>query len=223
MSKKTAVKKECLIRRAKGRVELNPKGRAWASARRVSIDVFPWYEKGRKQAAQVALLYDDRAVYALFVCQDRHIFAKRTIPNSLVSRDSCVEFFATPDPFRNEYFNFETNCCGTMHLGFGRWRSKRRLADAKIFRSIRIATSVPTRTKQESPSDKLWWVAVRLPFAAISALAGQPVAPKSGSVWRVNFYRCGGRTDKQYACWNPICWRRPNYHRPRYFGMATFE
>ena len=87
----------------------------------------------------------------------------------------------------------------------------------------RVGTSIPTPTKVESPNDDGWWLAAAIPFSAISELAGFKVAPKSGTVWRANFYRCGGRTDPQYACWNHIDNPQPDFHRPEFFGNLTFE
>jgi len=49
------------------------------------------------------------------------------------------------------------------------------------------------------------------------------IRDRSGTVWRANFYRCGGKTDTQYACWNPIGCEKPDFHRPEFFGDLTFE
>ena len=216
--------KSCLIRRAAEPVRLACDDPAWGQAERFSIDEYPWYQSGDKQATDVALLYDDKAVYALFVCEDRHISAIETRPNGNVYLDSCVEFFAMPAPRRDPgYFNLEANCCGTVHLGFGGGREGRRLAGPRVHNQFRVVTSIATPDRVESPNDDGWWLAAALPFAAISELAGFEAAPKAGTAWRANFYRCGGKTDPQYACWNPIAWEEPDYHRPEFFGELTFE
>ena len=88
---------------------------------------------------------------------------------------------------------------------------------------ICVVTSVPTPTREESSADDGWWLAAGVPFAAIAELAQAPVAPGSGTGWGGNFYRCGGRTEPQCACWNPIQWQQPDYHRPEFFGTLTFE
>ena len=213
-----------VVRRAAGAVRLACDESCWSQADRLSVGEYPWYESGQTQSTDVALLYDDESLYALFVCEDRHIHAVETRPNGNVYLDSCVELFAMPDPGRDGgYFNLEANCCGTMHLGFGPGREGRRLADPAVFNRICVATSIPTPTKEESPSDDGWWLAAAVPFAAIAELAGFPATPASGSTWRANFYRCGGKTDTQYACWNPIQWEKPDYHRPEFFGTLTFE
>ncbi|MHC4716098.1 MAG: carbohydrate-binding family 9-like protein [Planctomycetota bacterium] len=214
--------KSYLVRRAPGAIRLACEDPAWGAADRILIDEYPWYAGGAKQETDVALLYDDEALYALFVCEDRHIASAETRTNGDVYRDSCVELFASPGPGEG-YFNFEANCCGVVHLGFGDGRGQRRLAGEPVHESIQVVTSIPTDTKDESPNDDGWWLAAALPFEALTELAGAKVQPASGDTWRGNFYRCGGKTDVQYACWSPIERDRPDFHRPECFGTLQFE
>ena len=199
-------------------------GTPWEAARVLRIDNYPWYRRGEKQSTAVRMVYDRRAVYVQFRCRDRHISARATRLNGDVYLDSCVELFAMPNPrVGGEYFNLEINCCGCMHLGWGPGRPARRLATPEVARRIRIATSEPTATKAESDADRAWWVAVALPLKALSDFAGRAVRPRAGDLWRANLYRCGGQSDDQYACWNPIDWPQPDYHRPEFFGTLCFE
>ncbi len=211
------------IHRSSGPVGLNPKDNAWSKAEKLSIDVYPWYKGGDKQGTEGRLLYDDEAVYALFICQDKHIYSEETRPNGNVYKDSCVEFFAIPDLANGGYFNFEANCCGCVHLGWGPGRPDRKLAGPETHAGLKVATSVSGPTKNESPSDNGWWLAARLPFSTISQFAGLTVAPRAGTIWKANFYRCGGKTDDQYACWNPIGHPKPDFHRPEFFGTLRFS
>jgi hypothetical protein len=197
-------------------------GTAWEHANALQIDNFPWYTSGQKQDTQARLLYDDDAIYAQFICEDAHIFAKETELNGGVYLDSCVEFFASFAPNKPDYFNLEMNCCGTMHVGLGAGREGRRLITPELARRIKVVASVPGPTKDESPYDNGWWIVVAMPFEMISEFAGQKVKPTSGTPWRANFYRCGGKTDAQHACWNPITRERPDFHRPEFFGDMVF-
>ncbi|MCD4698993.1 MAG: carbohydrate-binding family 9-like protein [Phycisphaerae bacterium] len=219
--------KNYLVRRASGPVRLACDATAWEQAYRLAIDEYPWYTGGFKQETTAAVLYDDEAIYLLFVCADKHISAVETDTNSNVHIDSCVEFFATIDPDGHwgkwGYFNFEANCCGTAKLGFRPGPEWRTLAPAELVETIGVSTSIPTPTKTESPDDDGWWLAAAIPFSVISEIAGRKVAPKSGAQWRVNFYRCGGKTDPQAACWNPIDLPEQDYHRPEFFGNMSFE
>lgn len=216
--------KNYLVRRPSGPVRLACDDPAWEQADRLSIDEYSWYTAGLKQDTTAAVLYDDDALYLLFVCDDRHISAVETRPNGDVYKDSCVEFFvAFGSEGSGSHLNFEANCCGTVHMGFGSGHEARRLAPTEVLDAVRVKTSIPTPTKAESPTDEGWWLAAKIPFSAISKLVGFEVAPKSGGVWRANLYRCGGLTDPQYAAWNRLDCPEPDYHRPEFFGNLTFE
>lgn len=230
----------CEVRRTTGPVPLigEVEGTVWATARPVEIDRFPWYAGGERQPARVRLLYDAATLFLQFHCRDRHVFAEITELNGPVCEDSCVEFFASPHavvrdntPRPTPYFNLEINCCGTMLMGYGPDRHTRVRIPRQLARRIEIATSEPGPTREESPGDEGWWVAVALPFDVVAELAassgmdvpGPPgLLPEAGTVWRGNFYRCGGRTDPQYACWAPVSAPRPDYHRPESFGEIRF-
>ena len=219
-----AGEKTYTVRKASGEVKLSCDETIWTAADRLSIDEYPWYTGGQKQATTVAALYDADAIYLLFICEDKHIYAVETRPNGDVYKDSCVEFFANVNPEKgNDYFNFEVNCCGTIHLAYGPDRYNRTLAPDDVLEMIRVSTSIPTPTKEESPSDDGWWLAAAIPFTAISRLTGYPVEVNSETIWEANFYRCGGKTDPQYACWNPIATPQPDFHQPKYFGILKFE
>jgi hypothetical protein len=217
--------KSYVIQRAKQPVPLcgDPSAGPWKAAPATQIDQFCWYKAGEKQGTDVRLLYDDQAVYTQFLCQDRHIFAQVTQTNGNVCLDSCVEFFATINPEKGtDYFNLEMNCCGTRLMGFGPARRPRISIHPDQAGRIEIATSVPGPTKAESPSDHGWWAAAAIPFDFLSEFTGVKIAPKAGTKWRANFFRCGGKTDTQFACWENIPWERPDFHRPEFFGNVTF-
>jgi hypothetical protein len=201
------------------------RGTAWEQARPVRIDEFPWPRPGERQPTTVRLLYDADAVYVQFRCRDRHIFSRVTDLNGPVCQDSCVEFFATVNPAAGpHYFNLEVNCCGHVLLGFGPERRDRKAVSPDLARRLTVAASEPGPTREESAGDRGWWVAAAVPFAVIEKMAGTPlVRPGCGSEWRANFYRCGGKTGPQYACWNPVVWEHPDFHRPEFFGRLRFD
>jgi len=198
-------------------------GTVWQAAETLAIDNWPWYQAGDKQPTQTRLLYDEAAVYIQFQCQDKHIYSEATELNGDVYKDSCVEFFANVAPEVGPgYFNFEANCCGVFHLGFGPGRGGRKLITEDLAGLIAVACSEPGPTRDESPDDSGWWLAARIPFDVLSEFTGRDVSPKAGDYWRANFYRCGGKTDDQYACWNPITSPQPDFHRPECFGRLIF-
>ncbi len=217
--------KNYVIRKAVGAVPLvGTKTGPWAAANELHVAEFPWFKGGSKQATTARMLYDDKALYLQFACEDKNIWSEARPLNGTVCVDSCVEFFASPAPAKGpHYFNFEANCCGQIHLGFGPGRGDRKLIDANLARGIRVATSVPGPSKDESPADSAWWLAAALPYDALSAFTGMTIRPDSGGTWRGNFYRCGGKNNQQFACWNPVGTPGPDFHRPEYFGEIRFE
>ena len=198
-------------------------GTPWEAADVLMIDNWPWYEAGEKQPTEARLLYDSTAVYVQFQCTDKHIHSEATELNGDVYKDSCVEFFAAIAPdVGPEYINFEANCCGVFHLGFGAGRQGRKLIAFGLASQIDVASSEPRPMREELPEDSGWWLAARLPFDVLSGFSGRSVAPQSGDHWLANFYRCGGKTDDQYACWSPIDVPHPDFHRPECFGRLVF-
>lgn len=198
-------------------------GTPWASAQTMLIDNFPWFKGGQKQATQVRILYDDQNLYLQFLCEDKHIFAQYTEHNGPVCLDSCVEAFIMVDPTNGPgYFNLEINCCGHIHMGYGVQRADRTLMDEKTARRMTIKTSIASDTKLESPDDNGWWVAAKLPLALLREFTGKTIAPHAGTIWKANFYRCGGKTDDQFAAWNTLACPNPDFHRPEYFGDLKF-
>ena len=202
-------------------------GTAWSDAGELSVDSYPWFKSGQKEATKAHMLYDESAIYVQFLCDDKHIYADHTEVNSSVCQDSCVEFFAQPIPqVDKRYFNLEINCCGNFLLGWGKniEEISGNFVDPELSTAhLKIAASVPGPTKQESPEDDGWSVAVEIPFELLSQLSGRQIQPTRGTIWRANFYRCGGRTNQQYACWNHIGTPVPDYHQPEFFGELVFD
>lgn len=212
------------IRRATGSVPLDGtvEGSPWEQALALRIETFPWEDSGATQSTVVRPLYDDAALYLQYQVGDAHITCSTTELNGPVYEDSCVEFFAAPDPDRPEYFNLELNACGTVLMRYGPDGGNRpKVTPANIDR-LRIETPYETPEAAESAADDDWWAAVEIPFELLTDLAATTIAPRSGTEWTGNFYRCGGH-DPQFAVWNPIDVPEPDFHRPDQFGRLRFE
>ncbi len=197
-------------------------GTAWAAAEPMAIDRYPWFAAGQRQATTARLLYDDRALSVQFLCEDRHISCQATELNGPVWLDSCVELFAAPRPDGLGYFNLEINACGAFLMGFGAGRHGRKLITPELAGRVEVVSSLPAGPKDDSPADAGWWAAARLPLDLLAEFTGLDVQAGPGHIWRANLYRCGGQTDPQYACWNPIAAEQPDYHRPECFGELHF-
>jgi hypothetical protein len=62
-------------------------------------------------------------------------------------------------------------------------------------------------------AEKIWYAAMRIPFAAIA-----PVPPRSGMEFRMNLFRGEGPPSK----WQSIAWQPPltgTFHTPERFGL----
>lgn len=199
-------------------------GTQWELATEAAIDICPWNDAESEEPTAVRSLYDEEALYLQYHVTDRAIFAGADSLNGPVWEDSCVEFFASPDPERRpHYVNFEANCVGTFLLGFGPHRDERKRITHDEAESVRVRTSVGGPTKVTSSDDESWWLAAAIPFEALSTFTGVSLQPRSGTVWRGNFFRLGGRSQRLFATWNPVDAPEPDFHRPTDFGRVVFE
>jgi hypothetical protein len=207
-------------------INQNPSYRLdWHSIDALDINRFPWYQTGLKQNTQVKLSTDNDTLFIQIIAQDKHSFAKQTeLNHMLICEDSCVEFFFSPSGvLGSSYVNLEVNCCGTLHLAYGAGRDNRQFISVEAASLIQCKSSLNlamnSPLKNESENDKEWTIEIALPFSAIELLTGEKV---NKDKWYGNFYRCGGRTEPQYAVWNNIDVVEPDYHRPEHFAEISF-
>jgi len=214
------------VRRVSESVPLvgDPSGTVWERSEPVAADRFLWTAPERRPQTTVRALYDDDALHLYYKMTDRHSHATATTLNGPVWKDSCVECFANPRPSVDEsYFNFEVNCVGTFHLGYGPDRTDRTLIDRETADTVRVRTSIDGPTKRPHPDDEAWWVAATLPFNALSSLSGVDIDPSPGTRWRGNFHRLRSRPEPLYAAWNTVDVPEPDFHRPAAFGELRFR
>ncbi|MBU2871659.1 carbohydrate-binding family 9-like protein [Colwellia sp. E2M01] len=193
----------------------------WQNITPLDINIFPWYQNGKKQQTQVKLCVNKDILFIQFIAQDKYSFAKQTqLNNMLICEDSCVEFFFSPSGILGStYINLEVNCCGTLHIAYGASRDERQFISSELAKQIICKTSLNSTTKVESPADKTWTVELALPFTVIKELTGENINKEQ---WYANFYRCGGNIEAQYAVWNKVEVKAPDYHKPEYFGQLCF-
>lgn len=193
----------------------------WDAIDALEINDYPWYKTGRKQNTQVKLSANSETLFMQIIAQDHYSFAKQTeLNHMLICEDSCVEFFFSPSGvLGSSYVNLEVNCCGTLHLAYGVGRENRQYISLAAANLIQCKSSISSPAKIESEGDKTWCIEIALPFKVIEQLTGKSV---NKDKWFANFYRCGGRTEPQYAVWNHIEVSEPDYHRPEYFGELVF-
>lgn len=200
----------------------------WRRADTLAVTHFPWEDSGHHPYTQARLLYDAESVAVHFCVEDRYVRAVAEKFQDGVCTDSCVEFFVSPRPDSQAYFNFEVNCGGTMLLhrcpapaerDAGRGTEDVSDADGE---TIEIAHSQPKRVEREITEPTTWTVEYRVPFDLFTKYLDAP-APQAGTVWKANFYKCGDRTSHpHWGSWYPVDTPRPNFHQPDFFQPIVF-
>ena len=194
----------------------------WQTIDALNVNQYPWYQNGAKQNTQVKICANDDSLFIQIIAQDKYSFAKQTeLNHMLICEDSCVEFFFSPSGvLGSSYINLEVNCCGTLHLAYGAGRDNRQFISLEAASLIQRKSNIISPVKFEGQDDSQWAIEIALPFAAIEQLTGEKLNKEK---WFANFYRCGGRTEPQYAVWNNIDVAEPDYHRPEHFGELVFS
>ena len=213
------------IRRAPGALG-DPSAEAgrplWAAADELEVTHYVWEDSGHRPRTRARLLWDDRWLAVLFVVEDLYVRAVARGFNDSVCHDSCVEFFVAPaaDPAGDAYFNFEVNCGGTMLLHrCGTPTVEVPEADGA---TIAMAHTQPKIVDPEIVGPTTWAVEYHVPWSLFEKHFG-PVTPRSGTVWRANFYKCGDKTSHpHWGSWAPVDSPRPNFHRPGSFRPIHF-
>ncbi|MCD4831352.1 MAG: carbohydrate-binding family 9-like protein [Anaerohalosphaeraceae bacterium] len=174
---------------------------------------------------QAKLLYDDDNLYVFFRVEDQYVRAVAEKIHGEVWKDSCVEFFFTPDAeLEDVYFNLETNCGGTMLF---RYNDKKKntieyikLSDCE---KVKLSHSLPKIIEDEITEPIVWTLSYKLPFDVI-AQYGKITKPQPGVIWKANFYKCAsGTSHPHYLTWSVVENPTPNFHLPQYFGSLKFE
>ncbi len=174
---------------------------------------------------QAKMAYDNSAIYIIFRVEDQYIKAVHSKNQEMVCRDSCVEFFFTPDNKSNKgYFNLEMNCGGVFLFNFQKSAKSGRIyiADEDI-EQIEVAHTLPKLIENEITEKTTWVVEYRIPFSVLKKYYNFS-EPQNGTVWRANFYKCADRTSHpHWLTWAPVNSPRPNFHLPEYFGVIEFQ
>ncbi|QUI24446.1 carbohydrate-binding family 9-like protein [Vallitalea pronyensis] len=188
----------------------------WHQINALDIKCYPWYQSGLKQATYVKMVIHQNCIKIQAYCEDIHSYSRETTLNGDVYLDSCFEFFVTPENHvGGAYFNVEVNCCGVLHMSYKDGLGKTVYISEAQAKGIRITPSIKTPTKDERTDDTSWEIGLEIPIDILEDMCGKRIEQ---TCWYGNFYRCGGKTDDQYATWNPIVWEKPNFHLPKQFG-----
>ncbi|MDP4205542.1 MAG: carbohydrate-binding family 9-like protein [Bacteroidota bacterium] len=186
----------------------------------ISIDTVNWSEYGYKPEVKARIGYWGKQIWIKFYVREKNILARTTSVNGDVYKDSCVEFFLSPRD-NGYYYNFEFNCIGTPHVGYGGGRHNREHISPFYVNQIQRKSSLGDLPFGEQTGDFSWDLTVVIPK---SVFVNDVVANFSGLESKGNFYKCGDETsDPHFVTWNPIDTETPDYHQYSSFGSILFE
>ncbi|MBN1821828.1 MAG: hypothetical protein JW833_13995 [Prolixibacteraceae bacterium] len=183
------------------------------------IDIVNWKDFTFKPEVSFQITHSGKTINLKYKVKEKYILAKETQTNGEVYKDSCVEFFISFDG--KNYYNFEFNCIGTIHLAYGTGRKNRVFVDPEIIKEIEIISSLGNQPFEERKGNFEWVLEARIP---VSCFTFDKIINLSGIKATANFYKCGdGTSEPHYVTWNPVNSENPDYHRPEFFGGVKFE
>jgi len=164
----------------------------------------------------------DTGLHVKLTCREKNPLTRYTKFFDNVYEDSCLEFFSCIDGGEN-YMNIEVNSNGTMLCAIGADRNTRTPINEVI--ELHSDASAFPMTAGVEDDGEVWFVEYVVPAAAMAKVFGIAQDDiKEGFVMRGNFYKCGNDTEfEHYLMWSPILTKRPDYHRPEYFGELIFK
>ena len=184
----------------------------WAKIPTAAIDTYLWSDvRSILPSAQAA--WDTDALYVRLQAIEPNIRREYTGDLDPVCQDSCLEFFFSPDPTDNRYFNIEFNPNGCMYLGTGR----------NVQTLLRLLPEDKPIDPVVTYTETGWAVEYAVPCSFIRRIFPD-FSPVSGGMIRANCYKCGDETvQPHYFSWNPIELTSPSFHCPEFFGIMYFD
>lgn len=185
-----------------------------------AIDVVNWPSFPYKPSVKFKIAYCLDQIWLKFYVKEETIRAKETAINGEVYKDSCVEFFISPNQ-NDTYYNFEFNCIGVPYLGYGLPGKSRTLINPEIVKLIKVKSSLGNSPFDEKTGGHHWELMVVIPkdcFVFDRSLSFEGLRASA------NFYKCGDETSiPHFVTWNLIHTETPNFHQPGHFGKLQFK
>jgi hypothetical protein len=183
------------------------------------IDMINWPGFTYKPGVEFAIAWSENCLHLYFSVKEDAIMALTDTDNGPVWKDSCVEFFVSPDS-NDFYYNFEFNCIGACLLAYGNSRQNREFAPSSALSEIRRLTSLERKAFPVVTGNHSWDLYAEIP--AIAFFKHPKLIFREGT-FKANFYKCGDSLPvPHYLTWNPVNTREPDYHRPEFFGDLVF-
>jgi len=197
----------------------------WTSIRSIELTHHMGERPEHFPLTEAKIAYDNLAIYVIFRVKDQYVKAVHSNHQDPVYKDSCVEFFFSPqENSENGYFNLEMNCGGTMlfHHQTAPRTNQVQIVEEDI-QQVEVASSLPRIVDPEIEEETTWIVEYRIPFSVLASYRDFPV-PEQGTTWRANLYKCADETSHpHWLTWAPIDLPAPDFHQPDFFGYLEFQ
>ncbi len=203
---------------------------SWAKAAPTPLSTHLWSETYPTfHPSTFQAIHTPEAIHVRLHSSEFPITARIQEEGGPVHLDSCLEFFWSPDNTKPDYFNFEFNPSGILHVKLGPDRHHRSLfpfdksllcvesavSGAGIGTDAGIGAGAGVGANDEAG----WTICFCIPFSLLHELGITPTLRS-----RANFYKCGDETPApHFASWNPVTSPTPDFHRPIDFGELIFK
>lgn len=186
------------------------------------IDTLNWAtEFPLKPEVEFAIAYANNNIYVRYNVIENAIRAKYIVDSGAEPyEDSCVEFFISLGD-SDAYYNVECNCVGAVLFGGGKPGDRVRYGDPVTQHILRYPTMECQQMDAQS-GDYKWSLTMVVPAKLLNV--GNTDYQLKGTTARANFYKCGDMMpEAHFLSWNPIEFKKPNFHLPEFFGEIKFE
>ena len=139
-------------------------------------------------SAQAQLCYDETALYIKLSAKEPNIRAEESGPLGAPCEDSCLEFFFSPIPGDDRYFNIEFSPSGCMYLGMG----------SNVHNLVRLIPEENPIEPQIRRTADGWELEYSIPYAFIRQFF-PGFSPAPGKTIRANCYKCGDSTVQNFS------------------------
>ncbi|MCY4215382.1 MAG: carbohydrate-binding family 9-like protein [Flavobacteriaceae bacterium] len=186
-----------------------------------NIDIVNWPEFSYRPKVTFHIAHTDDSILLVYHVTEKHVLANKTKTNARTHQDSCVEFFVAIENDPN-YYNFEFNSIGTVHLAYGSDLNTREFISPHLIQQhIRVHSSLGKNSLDIQKENTSWTLSIEMDqriFVHHPDLKFQDLKARG------NFYKCGDFTiEPHFLSWNQVPTKSPSFHQPNYFGTLVFE
>ena len=197
----------------------------WENAAPITLVDAITGEPGRF-STKVRVLYNAKYLYVGFQCEDDYVWGTVTERDGPIYDEECVEVFLNPALCEHQYYEVNVspkNVVFDACIINGRTPEKTdaSFSSLKELNLIDLHTKVHVDGQINAPMKARRWTAeMAIPIAELFGAPNMP--PKTGDVWRVNFYRIDSPKQGQQELYAWSKTERAAFHLPWRFGYLRF-